>query len=942
MTNSDSGNDLVEPLTERELEIVTRFAQGKTNHEIALELVLSPNTIKWYTRQIFDKLGVSDRQQAAQQALALGLLPSIGTGALPGHNLPVPLTPFVGREEELAQLAVLLGNAETRLLTLIGPGGIGKTRLALQAATRWLYQNPGCIPDGAYFQSLAAVEEPRLLAESLAELLGLAPGGDAFGAPVRLARFLRSRQMLLLLDNAEHLVGPDFSAWLDDLLREAPRISLLVTSRRALDVRGEQLFWVEGLQLPQRTAGAPHVEPLVLARGSSAVSLFLQTARRSDPDFELTDGNAETVIAICRAVAAMPLGIELAAAWIGVLSPAELLEELGRSPDILTTEAGNVPAGQRSIRAVFDTSWKYLTSSEREAVRSLSIFRGGFTRAAAEAVCELSLPTLLALVNKCWLQRSDGGRLSMHDLLRQYGVEALSRQPDQLARVRLQHSLYYCQWLQEQYGVLCGPAQRAAQRSIAQELSNIRIACRTAIAMGQIEPLAQAVHALGQFFRWTGRFVEGDKLFAALLQNLDERDEAPQSVQKLRVRLLVWRVSLRSFLGHDEESEGLARDAEAVLAGLERAGEPMFHERLYIAVERGYNHLLRKRRPEEALNDFSAAHVLARKIGSPWEEGPTLLALARALRNLQRLDEAERAVAGGRELLRIHGNETAYAEATALHGNILMRSGRFQEAEALLEAVAQSTIANPDVEAYLLVNLGWVRLLQGQFDRAEQAVARGIAKYHEIESAWAILFWSGLSCESKVHQGQYQAAVELAEKVFVPSGEPANLSQVKATKDFVRGEGALANRQWDAAREHLNHSLAARQPTADWHLTFPNACLALVARGSGEDEAARQYLASELEMTLTARYYPALILCLLVGALLWADRGNVERAAAIYARVRQEPYARNSVWLWDVAGRELDALLVRLPEAARQVAEKRYQGEEFLTMAAELAQDLPA
>jgi predicted ATPase len=867
-------------------------------------------------------------------------LPATENGVLPEDNLPAQLTPFIGREEELTHLAVLLGDHETRLITLVGPGGIGKTRLALHAASSWLHQNPDSVPDGVYFLSLSAIEEARDVVGTLAELLGVAPGAEATNAPRRLARSLRSRHMLLLLDNAEHLAGPHFSAWLDVLLREAPGISVLATSRTALELRGEQLFWVGGLQLPQEPPEEQQIPSPALASASSAVSLFLQTARRNNRAFELTSENAATIIAICQAVAAMPLGIELAAAWMGILSPLELLEELERTPDILASAAGNVPAGQRSLRAVFDTSWKLLSASEQEAVRALSIFRGGFTRAAAGAVGELSLPTLLALVNKCWLQRSDGDRLSMHELLSRYGVEALGRNPDQFASILLRHSLYYCHWLEEQYVALCGPEQRAAQRAIAAELANIRLACHTAIAMAQTEELARAVHPLGQFFRWTGRFVEGDTLFQALLQELDESSETPQSVQKLRVRLLVWRVVLRSFLGVSEASEDLALQADAELEQLQRVGEAMLLERLYITMERGYNRLLRQRRPQDALTYFSDALALAQKVGSPWEEGLALLALARAQRNLGQLDEAERSVVKGIELLSQHGSEATLAEAAALRGNILMRLGRLQEAEALLAAGSELATAHPEIEAYRLVNLGWARLLLGQFDRAEQPLTRGIAKYGELGSAWATL-WTGHLCAVMLHQGRYQAAMESAESALVPSRAPASMAEVQAGHAFVLGAASLAMQQWVAARTDLERSVAVRPWAVQCGQAFPNASLALAVRVSGEHALVWQRVAEELEMACKSHSYPALILSLLAAALLSADRGEGERAAAIHARVWQEPYAHNSVWLWDVAGRELDALMARLPEAVRQTAAKRYEGVALWQIAAELAEDPP-
>lgn len=932
---NDLEHPLIESLTERELDVLALLAQDKTNQEIAVDLSLSINTVKWYARQIYGKLGVGDRHEAVRRALALGLLPEKEADDLPPHNLPAQLTPFVGRREELATLEELLEDPATRLLTIVGPGGMGKTQLALQVALQQLQHHPQAVVDGVTFVPLSEVGEVRDIPERLAHTLGLAPLQAEDGVMARLQRYLRQRQILLLLDEAEHLVGQELSALLDDLLSGAPDLTVLATSRARLNVRGEQLFWVEGLTLGTAGATSTERDPQRLLGTSSAVALFLHTARRSHPQFALTQENASQVMEVCRLVEGMPLGIELAAAWVGLLTLDELLEELSRSLDILATEAGNVPPGQRSLRAVFDTSWALLEESDRHALRCLSVFRGGFTREAAQDVCDLSLPDLLTLVNKCWLKRDETGRFSMHSVLQQYAAEALEAHPEQFAETRARHSATYCRWLAAQQEVIVGPQQQETLTAVERELGNIRTACLAAIETDQMEPLAESVHALGRFYRWQGSYWAGERFFETLLQALGDNLNRPQTMQMTRLRLLVWRMTLRSLLGHIDGIESLALEAETQVECLGREGREVSLERLHIAHQRGYIRLLSMRQPQEALRYFVEAYELARRIKSPAEEAQALLGLARARRDLHQWQEAERAVVEATKLFQDGGHELALAEATALRGNILWRLGHSREAAALLEEGSYPAISHAELEAVRLFNLGAARNLLGQFDDAERAVAEGIEIHRENYEGGTL--WAGLLGLIHLHQGRYEAAVQTAE-MAARAVSASSRTDGQAVKDCILGIRALVHGRWDEAGEHLRRSLATRKPSPDWHAPVSYGCLALASRKLGNGDHARQFLKAELQVALASRRYEPLIVSLLVAALLLADRGELERATELYTRIWQEPFARNSVWLREVAGRELQEISAGLPDEARAAAQERGQGLDLWQMAEELVQ----
>ncbi len=404
----------------------------------------------------------------APAAVGKAAAPLAAAPPAPSHNLPADVTPFIGREATLVQAAELLADPACRLLTVLGPGGIGKTRLAIQAARDQVAH----FPYGVCFVDLAPLTSAERLSSAILASLG-APSRAAAGPDQHLLDYLRDKRLLLVLDNYEHLLtgaDPDRRdgyGLVTKLAAAAPQLKLLVTSRLRLNVSAEWLLPLEGLITPpeegadlaellqaadkdldadttepdgatlqspilptSHTPTLPIPQPPKPAASTladySATALCLACIRRVQPGFRPSEVEAHTIAHICRLVDGVPLAIELAAAWARVLPLDEIARRLEHGLELLSTRLRGVPVRQRSMAATFDYSWRLLDPRERSILRQIAVFRGGFTAGAAEAVTGASLENLAVLVDASWLRLTGSGRYAVHELVRQYCTEKLA------------------------------------------------------------------------------------------------------------------------------------------------------------------------------------------------------------------------------------------------------------------------------------------------------------------------------------------------------------------------------------------------------------------------------------------------------------------------------------------------------------------------------------
>lgn len=409
-------------------------------------------------------------------------------------------TSFIGREKEYRDILQLLAQPDCRLLTLVGPGGIGKTRLALQlgALLRDRFARGSFV---VYLQPLRSAE---FFASAIADALGMSLTGQE-PPLVQLARYLSDKEALIILDNFEHLL--DATDQLAILLASTPQIKYLVTSREAMNLQEEWLFTVAGLAFPANS------DSYLAGQNDDAVQLFNERARRVHPDFALTK-EVEAVIQICQLVEGLPLALELAAAWRKTLNCQAIADEIRGGLAFLTTRHRNVLARHHSMQTVFDQTWRRLAEPEQAVFKRLSVFRGGFLRDAAAVVAGASLPILSTLMDKSLLRLEGNGRYQIHELLRQYAAEKLEQSADDVVQTQADHANFYIQFLHERSDDVFGHHQRDALHAIRADLDNIRIAWLWAVAQGDAAALGKSCDALGMYYQFQGGYLEGMLLFS--------------------------------------------------------------------------------------------------------------------------------------------------------------------------------------------------------------------------------------------------------------------------------------------------------------------------------------------------------------------------------------------------------------------------------------------
>lgn len=887
------------------------------------------------------------------------------------YHVPVHPAPFIGREKELDEITRFMQEAPYRLLTLIGPGGSGKTRLALQSGVT-LDQEPGKpFRDGVWFVPLAPLTRPEAILDTIMQSLGIS--GHGSGSEVRPSFFseIHGREILLILDNFEHLLSAEAVALVTEILSAAPRTRILITSRERLNVEGEYVFPVGGLEIPTEEALRASRDGNVALPPFSALQLFEQCAARLQPGFKLMAENYSAVVDICHSVQGMPLAIELAASWVEVYSLQEILQEIHRSLDFLQSNWRDLPARQRSLRAVFDSSWSLLDKTTRPAIKALSVFRSSFTREAAQAISGISVKTLLDLHHKSWIQRLPNGRYQMHELLRQFAFEKLESEPATFALIMKQYAHYYAAYTARLWEEMKGANPQRALAGVEAEFDNIQVAWSWLVSEHETETAVESMLLL--LFHYAELRVKGDILLHMLdLALASLRSEGPgqeeiilraakgaflQDGAPLRAtipdvifpidttsirrawalaqkheaftELGFWGILLCYSYGRILQYEEAVRRLERLLPFFERTGQTW-----ELAI--GYFHLLQllipnepssSRRRKQLTDHLSRARDLFVSLGDTLSTG-------HIMRLWGDLKYQQQDVAGAIQQWQLARNSFLHIGEWAAAGNMLwmlsdarLQIGDFQKAfdgyREIAEVFREHGLRLVQISA--LSKESFENARHGDLEEALQIRRRCLEMILEtgVTYQFAWNYWEMGELQRLI--GDAEAASEWYERAYqIFDKEQDHVGR----SYYFRGMGdlALGKQNYESARDHFSTSVdLATSANHTWMICYALSKLARAEVKLSDTRSAKKHFRDAFQYGMKTLDQGVLLVALVEYAEFCSDRGKIESAAELASLVH-EHFAS-----WHETRKLASILLGRLHAQmpAGKVAQSRKKGSRL-------------
>jgi len=767
------------------------------------------------------------------------------------NNLPVQFTPFIGREQELVAVCDLLRREDMRLLTLTGSGGTGKTRLGLQVAA----ELSDSFADGTFFVNLAPISDPALVVPTIAETLGIQEGAGQ-SLLERLRENLRAKRVLLLLDNFEPVVSA--AVQVVELLAACPKLKALVTSREVLHVQAEHEFTVPPFPLPD----LKHLPDLATLSHNAAIALFIQRAQATKPDFQLTNANARAIVEICARLDGLPLAIELAAARMKLLPPQALLARLGQRLQVLTGAARDVPARQQTLRNTIEWSYNLLDAAEQRLFRRLSVFSGGCTLEAAEAICAAPgdgneagqvLDTVASLIDKSLLQQTeqDGeeARFMMLETIREYGLECLAASGEE-AVTRLAHAEYYLTLAEAADKEVVGPQQAAWLERLEREHDNLRAALRWLLEQREVSQCTESALRLGsalwRFWQVRGHPSEGRQwlekaltesragmapvraqaLYAAGMLAIDQGDY-DQATRQCEESLALFRelndrrgmaVSL-SVLGYAAQRRGENNTARALLEESLTIGRTLGDRQ---SIARSLCFLATE---ADSRGDYIAARAMYeeslaiyRETGDLYNIADVLIAFALEMHHQGEHVMARSLAEEGLELCKKLGNSMGFAYKRGiqlLHFDAFYQ-GDFTMARSFLEENLRTAKAQGDRAeiATGLMRLGIIALYQGDFVVARSLLEESLVLLRAVGDKRNVAYALGDLGRVALYQGDFVTARAPLEEDLAIAREMGNQRNLSYALGFL-GQLALYQGDWTTARSLMEESLAIHRETGD-------------------------------------------------------------------------------------------------------------------------------
>jgi predicted ATPase/DNA-binding SARP family transcriptional activator/Tfp pilus assembly protein PilF len=741
---------------------------------------------------------ISTTSSALQEATAIAepiLEPAIVPPEVGLKNFPLPTTPFIGREEELETVLERLRDPNCRLLTLLGPGGMGKTRLSIQAAHRV----NGAYPDGIYFIPLSPLSSPTSLIYSVADVLQFSFYSNR-DPMEELLDYLREKQMLLLMDNFEHLV--EAADFLQQVLEVAPNVKFLVTSRERMNLKGEWVIELHGLKVPE-------FDKVQEMESYSAVQLFMHTAKRIGGEDVLSEKDQPYLIRICKLIGGVPLGIELAATWVRILSCKEIAQEIEHNLDFLVASSRDVPERHHSLRAVFEHSWKLLPLEEQRIFRRMSVFQGGFQKEAAQRVAGASLAALSSLADKSLLLFTRGGRYGMHIVLKQYAEEKLDELPEEKTQTRDRHSQYYAEFVNQRADHLRRGRQEEAARVIGEEIENIRLGWMWATERLNHTEMQKYIDPQYNFYEMQGWYKEGDEIFNLAVKTItDSGEEKDPEFQRLLAKALARQGGFAWRMGQSRKARELLEKSLAISRSHGDKGE--------VALCLNYLGELTRLRGEynQAKKLVEESIQLCRETGELRKLGRAINLLGIITASTGDYSEAQELFQEGLTNFKKVGDLWWVSKTRENLGNVANLLGNYEEASTLYQEsmVTFRRIQDQQGVASCLLNTGIMAHAMEDYQRAVDLYQESLEIFREIGVAWSSVLCLYYLGKSHLALGDHEKADEYFHRAFKTS---VDIGAVPFSLSVLVGMASLLMEKGNPQRALEYLTLAVSHPSCE-------------------------------------------------------------------------------------------------------------------------------
>jgi DNA-binding SARP family transcriptional activator/predicted ATPase len=826
------------------------------------------------------------------------------------HNLPVSLTPFVGRDAELDELQAFLENPNCRLLTILGPGGSGKTRLALETVGSQL----GKFSHGIFWIPLNQVQSPEAIPASITKAINM-PTQQKGELQEQLINYLRTKDILLVLDGFEHLV--DSANLIAKILENAPNTKIVVTSQSQLNIKGERIFSLGSMNYPVEKISLNDIKTY------DALNLYLTEAQRVCPDYVLTDLEIESIAHICHQVHGMPLGILLASTWMGSMTAAEIAEEIKLNLDFLSSDWVDVPIRQRSLRSTFEYSWNLLSQRQKEIFKCLSVFPSGFTRNAAEKVCGTTPHELRTLMGMSLLFHTTDGRYIIHALLHRFAFEKLNEPGQESKLAHMRFSAYFCQEVSRWGQDMKGKDQELAINSIDREHENARSAWVWAVRNHEKKYLDTALDGLCRYYELRIRYQEGESLCKSGIQSLKKATKISRETLLLQARLCIWASRFCRLLEKFDEANEFLEKVKLLLDQVKNPDSETVLIQAKFHFELGNLSVMAD--PETSALNYRRSLEIFQKIGEPWWIASVQLSIGLNGSVSGNLHLAETMLSDSQEIFDSLGDIRSLAKAK---GGLCLTNARIGKINLALQQIQEITDLYQSIgdRANIAANhlsLGSVFVWTGQYIEAADQLLECYSTYQELGDSYNITFLHFLLGQCYLHLGQYEIAEENTQRAL-DLARDNNYSLWVSMSLLALGWNCVVQKDFNNAKSYFLEGLPGLQLTYNPHeLSLSLAYLGYIESQLEETKLSWKHICRALKMGIEINNLITIYNVFLIVTTSFKKRGELTRAVELSAPVLRHPTFLNSQCIQDIFGDQINEIMDSLPAEEVAMAEER-------------------